>query len=138
MTRNPKANDLQDILTKTNSHSISKRHSSPINNSSDSLYLNKSIDWQKLGHVTPAKATQGKCGSCTAYAIVGALEAQYFKKTNLLKNFSEQFLIDCNLLTPHLCKEGATLTDRTFKFLLLCLIPKLILNLFLQLKSSFF
>jgi len=74
--------------------------------------LNKSIDWQMLGYVTPAKESQGKCGSCTAYAIVGALEAQYFKQTQILKSFSEQFLVDCNLLTPNVCLNGASLVDR--------------------------
>jgi len=74
--------------------------------------LNKSIDWQTLGYVTPAKESQGKCGSCTAYAIVGALEAQYFKQTQILKSFSEQFLVDCNLLTPNVCLNGASLVDR--------------------------
>jgi C1A family cysteine protease len=79
------------------------------------IYSNKSIDWQMLGYVTPAKESQGKCGSCTAYAIVGALEAQYFKQTQVLKSFSEQFLVDCNLLTPNVCHNGASLVDRMCK-----------------------
>jgi len=98
------------VFNSKNKRLLFKRHTNL--NKNDSFYSNKSIDWLSLGYVTPAKVSQGKCGSCTAYAIVGAIEAQYFVKTRELKNFSEQFLIDCNLLTPNICKEGATISER--------------------------
>ncbi|XP_065367632.1 uncharacterized protein LOC135960300 [Calliphora vicina] len=52
------------------------------------------VDWRESGAITAVK-DQKSCGSCWAFASVGALEAHYFlkyKKTILL---SEQNLVDC-------------------------------------------
>lgn len=50
------------------------------------------IDWSSyLG----ATKNQGYCGSCWAFATVGALEANFNIKYNQLYDFSEQYLMDC-------------------------------------------
>jgi len=52
-------------------------------------------DWTRMGHITRVK-DQGRCGSCWAFAAIGALEALH-KKTygGNLQEFSEQQLVDC-------------------------------------------
>jgi C1A family cysteine protease len=46
------------------------------------------------GLVSPVKA-QGKCGSCVAFATIGAIETCFKKATGRFSDFSEQQLIDC-------------------------------------------
>ena len=67
------------------------------------------LNWAALGYVTPVK-NQGKCGSCWAFAAVGALEAQLYKKKNgrvpvTALSLSEQNLIDCTTAN-HGCNGG--------------------------------
>lgn len=57
--------------------------------------LPRAVDWNKLGAVTPSQ-DQKSCGSCWAFAAVGALEAQIFNLTGLLTALSVQNLVDCS------------------------------------------
>ena len=47
-----------------------------------------------LEHVSPVKH-QGKCGSCVAFATIGAIETCFHRVTNRFGDYSEQQLIDC-------------------------------------------
>ncbi|KAM5578300.1 senescence-specific cysteine protease SAG39 [Rosa sericea] len=55
-----------------------------------------SLDWRTLGAVMPVK-DQGQCGSCWAFATVGALEGALQLATGKLVSMSEQELVDCNV-----------------------------------------
>lgn len=54
-----------------------------------------SWDWRALGGMTPVKNQLG-CGSCWAFASVGALESLYKITTGVQKQFSEKQCIRCN------------------------------------------
>uniref|UniRef100_A0AC34F5M8 Uncharacterized protein n=1 Tax=Panagrolaimus sp. ES5 TaxID=591445 RepID=A0AC34F5M8_9BILA len=90
-----------------------KRRSVSRNKNSDLLrqYLNgipDSIDWREQ-RVTQVR-NQGNCGSCWAFAAVGALEGQYRRKKGRLLSFSAQHLIDCSFMN---CDGGWTDKART-------------------------
>ncbi len=57
--------------------------------------LPTAFDWRDEGVVTPAK-DQGTCGSCWAFASVGALESKILMNGGPLYNISEQQLISCS------------------------------------------
>lgn len=52
----------------------------------------KSLDWRKLGAVTPVK-DQAICGSCWSFGTIGTIEGVNFVKTGRLIRLSEQQLI---------------------------------------------
>ncbi len=57
--------------------------------------LPASWDWRTQGIFTPVR-NQGSCGSCWAFAAVGALEGIYQITTGSMMMFSEQQCISCN------------------------------------------
>ena len=75
--------------------------------------LRTSIDWRTLGAVTSVK-NQGSCGSCWAFSSVANIEGQYFRKYNVLNNFSEQHLLSCDTLDSG-CNGG--LMENAFRYL---------------------
>ncbi|XP_078523242.1 cathepsin S-like [Lissotriton helveticus] len=58
--------------------------------------LPKEVDWRKENCVTEPKNQGSFCGSCWAFATVGALESRYCIKHKQLLDFSEQQLVDCD------------------------------------------
>ncbi|CAI8591022.1 unnamed protein product [Vicia faba] len=65
-----------------------------------------SLDWRSKGAVTPVK-NQGHCGSCWAFAAVGAIEGIVAIETGKLLNFSEQEVLDCSKSNG--CKGGSSI-----------------------------
>jgi C1A family cysteine protease len=79
--------------------------------------LASSVDWVSAGAVTGVK-DQGYCGSCWSFSTTGALEGAYYNKYKLLVSFSEQNLVDCDILRnggkDHGCNGG--LMDNAFSW----------------------
>ncbi|XP_072258360.1 cathepsin 8-like [Pyxicephalus adspersus] len=57
--------------------------------------LPEHVDWRDSKCVTPARQ-QGTCGSCWAFATVGAIESRLCLKNHKLESLSEQQLVDCD------------------------------------------
>ncbi|GMR55640.1 hypothetical protein PMAYCL1PPCAC_25835, partial [Pristionchus mayeri] len=52
-----------------------------------------SLDWRNYIRIAPVR-NQGRCGSCSAFAAVAIVEAQFaINKTEV--DLSEQFVMDC-------------------------------------------
>jgi len=63
-----------------------------------------SFDWRTKGVVGVVK-NQGSCGDCWAFSATANIEGLYARKYGILKNFSEQQLLDCSL-TNYGCNGG--------------------------------
>ncbi|KDO33340.1 hypothetical protein SPRG_02147 [Saprolegnia parasitica CBS 223.65] len=63
------------------------------------------IDWTTSACMSPVR-DQGVCGSCWAFAAVGAVEAAHCLVTNSLVDFSEQQLVSCASSAGYGCRGG--------------------------------
>jgi hypothetical protein len=77
--------------------------------------LPASFNWKAQGKVTPAKDQQS-CGSCWAFASVGALESKLLMKGKPAYNLSEQQQISCNT-TMYGCSGGSSSSLRFWETL---------------------
>jgi C1A family cysteine protease len=68
---------------------------SEINYVRDTRALPSSFDWASQGKVTAVR-NQGNCGSCWAFATMGAYESALLIFRGVNVNLSEQFLVSCN------------------------------------------
>lgn len=64
-------------------------------NTVEKTILKNPIDWTNM---IPSVRNQGSCGSCWAFAAVGAIEGSYRILTGKSVNISEQFFVDCDNL----------------------------------------
>ncbi|KAM9488822.1 cathepsin K-like isoform 1-T4 [Clarias gariepinus] len=106
MTSEEIAKNLLGLQVSVDSDSVNTYLPEPLDK------LPNSIDYRKLGYVTPVRK-QGSCGSCWAFSAVGALEGQLKKTTGKLVNLSPQNLVDC-VIESHGCNGGYK--DKAFNY----------------------
>jgi len=83
--------DLSNLTDNSNSDSNNGRNLQ----GARKLQVYSSWDWRSKGAVGTVKS-QGKCGSCYAFATTGLFEGLYAIKYGTLYNFSEQQILDCD------------------------------------------
>ncbi|XP_055327890.1 procathepsin L-like [Paramacrobiotus metropolitanus] len=85
----------------------------------DEVSVPDAVDWRTEGYVTVVRSEQG-CISSQYFAINGALEGQWFRKTGQLNALSEQNLKDCCEKDPTKCStyvNGTCTLDETYQYL---------------------
>ncbi len=65
----------------------------------------KSFSWKTFNAVTPAK-NQGNSGTCWAFAVTGAIEANYIIRRSETLDLAEQDLIDCGCRNKSVCSPA--------------------------------
>ena len=74
------------------------------------------IDWRNVGALNAVK-NQGKCGSCWTFSTTGSHEAHHFLRYGVMRNLSEQQLVDCaGAFDNHGCNGG--LPSQAFEYLM--------------------
>lgn len=79
-------------------------------------YLPDAIDWRDEGAVNMAVPNQDDCGACWAFAVTGAIEGQYFRKTGKMVPLSVQNIIDCSSLFGFECNCNGGALDDAYKY----------------------
>lgn len=73
------------------------------------------LDWRQLGYRTGPE-NQATCGSCYAFSIASAVEAQIFRRTGKIVPLSVQQIVDCSCKMGNgACRGGSLAT--TIKYL---------------------
>jgi C1A family cysteine protease len=73
-----------------------------------------SVNWVTAGAVTPVK-DQGNCGACWSFSATGSIEGAYQIKYGILKSFSEQELMSCDVNNGNIACNGGWM-DTAFSF----------------------
>ncbi|PIO70061.1 papain family cysteine protease, partial [Teladorsagia circumcincta] len=71
------------------------------------------FDWRARNVVSPVKS-QGKCGSCWAFAATATVEAAWAIAHGEMRNLSEQTLLDCDM-QDNACDGGDE--DKAFRYI---------------------
>ncbi len=94
-SRFPKAQELAQLAKKQNQSAEQTFNGQmPTAGSAACSASASAFDWRREGKVTPVH-TQGKCGSCWAFASVGALESNMLIRSGKKSDGSEQYLLSC-------------------------------------------
>lgn len=81
-----------------------------LNFSNENSLTQKKIDW--TSKMNPVR-NQGHCGSCWAFAVIGAIEGNYNIKFGNSPRFSEQQLVDCDYSSKG-CQGGSYINGSNY------------------------